>query len=80
MFTVGLLSQMGITTFNYDSIELAQRKLEGWKKSFMTVHSVEFYTTIIERDGCDIIKSVQYRFSLKDEPGLYCMFLSKSRN
>lgn len=80
MFTVGLVSQECMKTFNYGSIELAQRKLEEWKNSFMDRNSVESYTTIIERDGCNTVESIKYIFRLEHSLDLYYMFLSKNTN
>lgn len=80
MFTVGLISKDCVKTYNYASLEEARRELENWKNVFICNNSVDSYTTIIEKDRCDTIKSVNYIFRLEHSLDLYYMFLSKNKN
>lgn len=80
MFTVGLISKECIKTYNYDSLELAKKELKEWKNAFLNNNSVESYTTIIERDGCNTVESIKYIFRLEHSLDLYYMFLSKNTN
>lgn len=80
MYTIGLVSKECLKTFNYASIELAQRELKVWKNSFISNNNVESYTTIIERNECNTIESIKYIFRLKHSLDLYYMFVSKNMN
>ena len=80
MFTVGLLSKERIKTYNYDSLELAKKEFKEWRNAFLNNNSVESYTTIIERDGCNTVKSIKLIFKLGHSRDLSYMFLSENEN
>lgn len=80
MFTVGLISKECIKTYNYDSLELARKELKEWRNAFLNNNSVESYTTIIERDRCNTVKSIKLIFKLEHSRDLSYMFLSKNEN
>ena len=80
MFTVGLISKECIKTYNYDSLELAKKELKEWRNAFLNNNSVESYTTIIERDRCNTVKSIKLIFKLEHSRDLSYMFLSENEN
>ena len=80
MFTVGLISKDRIKTYNYDSLELAKKELKEWRNAFLNNNSVESYTTIIERDRCNTVKSTKLIFKLEHSRDLSYMFLSENEN
>ena len=80
MFTVGLLSKERIKTYSYDSLELARKELKEWRNAFLNNNSVESYTTIIERDRCNTVKSIKLIFKLEHSRDLSYMFLSENEN
>ena len=80
MFTVGLISKECIKTYSYDSLEEARKELKEWRNAFLNNNSVESYTTIIERDMCNTVKSIKLIFRLEHSLDLYYMFLSKNKN
>ena len=80
MFTVGLISKECMKTYNYASLKKKKKELKEWRNAFLNNNSVESYTTIIERDGCNTVESIKYIFRLEHSLDLYYMFLSKDIN